>query len=69
MKEFARGTGVHYIDFNLIRQLDSLEHFYDWHHLTQAGVSVFLPALCRELKVVGVLPAPASRDITCGGAE
>ena len=67
LAHFARENGVEYVDFNHLMQLDTRNYFYDWHHLNQAGVEMFLPRFCLKLKAIGAFSSipETRRNISC----
>ena len=55
LQDLASGRRVPYIDFNESMVLDSARHFFDAHHLNQAGLAEFLPVLLDRLVNLGVV--------------
>ncbi len=57
LRALAAQNEIAYIDFNESLQLDSHRFFFDFHHLNQRGVEVFLPRLYDELIQRGLIEA------------
>lgn len=60
LADVAESRGATYLDFNVGYDLplSRPEHYYDHHHLRQAGVEIFMPAFMEALVEAGLVEAP-----------